>query len=371
MKFLFIDTYYPAFLRYFRKKHPKLNKESFKKQREVLLAQSFGTSDFYSYNLKKLGFQAEDLVVNDEILQRCWALENEIQFSSSCWLSKIQSFPYVYKLLGRPDWIQETTLAQIKKYKPDVLYFQDLTILNPESLAITKKYCRFLVGQIASPLPSEAYLKQFDLILTSIPYYVDYFKKRKIKSEYFKLGFEPRVSELMGEQKRIYDVVFVGSYSLYHRQSMKFIESLAQKIPLHVWGQGIGFLNPFSKLRGNYHGEAWGMEMYKILAQSKIVINRHISVAGDYANNMRLFESTGMGAMLITDNKKNLNDLFKVGREAEIYQDAEDLYRKINYYLTHDRERENIAAAGQRRTLADHNYFKRMKELVLLIEKYI
>ncbi len=371
MNFLFIDTYYPAFLGYFRKKYPKLNKESFKKQRQALLAQCFGTADFYSYNLRKLDSYAEDLVVNDEILQRRWAFENGVRFSSAGWLSKIQSFPYAYKLLGRPDWIAEIILAQIKMYKPDILYFQDLTILDPETLTLAKKYCRLLVGQIASPLASDSYLKQFDLILTSFPHYVDYFKKRKIKSEYFKLGFEPRVLELIGEPKRIYDVVFVGSYSLYHRQSMKPIESLAQNMHLDIWGQGMGFFNPFSKLYGNYHGQAWGLDMYKILAQSKIVVNRHINVSQNYANNMRLYEATGMGAMLITDEKKNLDELFKVGKEIETYKNADELISKARYYLNHEDKRKEIVAAGQKRTLEHHNYYNRMKEFIQIISRYI
>ena len=78
MKFLFVDTYYPAFLKYFRKKYPELNGESYKRQKETLLAQYFGTADFYSYNLRKLESQAEDIVVNDEISQRRWILENRI-----------------------------------------------------------------------------------------------------------------------------------------------------------------------------------------------------------------------------------------------------------------------------------------------------
>lgn len=370
MKFLFIDTYYPAFLKCFRKQYPGASEQSYQEQRIKLLAQCFGTADYYSYNLIKLGSQAEDLVVNDKILQRRWALENGIQFSSSGWLSKIQSFPYVYKLLGRPSWIQETTLSQIKKIKPDVLYLQDLTILNPDTLKTAKKYCRLMVGQIASPLPSEVYLEQFDLILTSFPHYLDYFRKENINSEYFKLAFEPRILDFVGKQKKIYDVVFIGSFTPFHLRGTEIIEQLSKKVKVHIWGQGLNrWLNP--SLWKNYHGEAWGLNMYKILAQSKIIVNRHISVAGDFANNMRLYEATGMGAMLITEDKKNINELFKVGSEIETYKNIDELVDKIRFYLAHDDKRQRIADAGQKRTLEDHNYYKRMKELVEIINKYI
>ena len=35
--------------------------------------------------------------------------------------------------------------------------------------------------------------------------------------------------------------------------------------------------------------------MYRVLRQSKIALNRHSDVAEDHANNMRLYEATGVG----------------------------------------------------------------------------
>jgi spore maturation protein CgeB len=110
--------------------------------------------------------------------------------------------------------------------------------------------------------------------------------------------------------------------------------------------------------------------MYKVLAQSKIVLNRHISASCGYANNMRLYEATGMGTMLITDKKKNLNDLFEVEKEVVDYESAKDLRDKIYYYLKNDKERERIAEAGQKRTLSEHTYLERMRDLIRIIKKY-
>jgi spore maturation protein CgeB len=192
-----------------------------------------------------------------------------------------------------------------------------------------------------------------------------------IKSEYQKLAFEPRILERIGVNKKMYSLTFVGSFTPYHQEGTKLLEEVAKQIPVHVWGQGIEFLSPFSPLRKNYHGEAWGLDMYKILAQSKIVINRHIGVSGKYANNMRLYEATGMGAMLITDRKRNLNDIFKVGKEAIDYKDKDDLVAKLKFYLKNDEERQKITIAGQRKTLNYHDYKSRMNELSKILYKYI
>jgi hypothetical protein len=41
--------------------------------------------------------------------------------------------------------------------------------------------------------------------------------------------------------------------------------------------------------------------MYRVLARSGIVVNRLGPVAEGAANNMRLFEATGAGALLLTE----------------------------------------------------------------------
>jgi spore maturation protein CgeB len=371
MRILIVDTYYPSFLQSFRKIHKGLFRLSYERYKKELLKTAFGTSDFYSYNLKKLGWEASEIITNDEILQNKWAKENGLKVGGNHFITKLQALPFAYKFLGRPKWVQEIALAQIKKYKPDIVYIQDLSILNPETLRKVKTCCRLLVGQIASPLPPRQYLKPFDLIVTSLPHYMSILRKMRIKSEYLKLAFDPRILKKVGKKKRIYNMTFVGSFTPYHSAGTKILEGLAKHVPVHVWGQGLEFLSPLSHLRKNYHGEAWGFEMYKILAKSKIVINRHISVSDGYANNMRLYEATGMGAMLITDRKKNLGELFKIGKEVVDYKNSADLVKKIGYYLKNETKREKIARSGQKRTLKDNTYRFRMRELVRILKKYV
>ncbi len=371
MKILIIDTYYPNFLESIRAKFPNLKNESYKIQHQFLLDQNFGTSDYYSFNLKKIGHQAEEVIINDEILMRKWARENGVKLTGSTFLSKIQMLSLVYRFIGRPKWIQQIALFFILKAKPDVLYLQNLTILEPATLREAKKFCKIVVGQIASPLPTKSMLKQYDLIVTSIPHFAGYLKSIGVKSEYLKLGFEPRILHKIPKLERIFDVSFIGSFTPYHRNRTNLLEDITRKIPVNIWGQGMHILTLNSPLKKLFHGECWGLEMYKILAESKIVINCHIGVAGDDANNMRLFEATGAGALLITDYKSNLDKLFKIGQEVIAYRDSQDLINKLQYYLLHKEEREKIANAGQKRTLQEHIYYKRMEQLVDILNHYL
>src|SRR5438445_13457678 len=103
--------------------------------------------------------------------------------------------------------------------------------------------------------------------------------------------------------------------------------------------------------------------MFEVLGSAKIGLNRHVvDVAGHFANNMRLFEATGMGTCLLTDMKSNLGELFEVDREVVAYENTQDLMRHLAYLLDHPAERRAIADAGQARTLRDHTYRRRMEQ---------
>jgi spore maturation protein CgeB len=70
---------------------------------------------------------------------------------------------------------------------------------------------------------------------------------------------------------------------------------------------------------------------------------------------MRLFEATGMGAMLLTDEDSDIGLVFEPGVEVVTYSSYEDCVEKIRYFLEHESERERIALKGQERTFNDHS----------------
>lgn len=366
MKIFIVDTYYPAALKHLRTQPDYLDKKPYSTQLKHLHGQFFGTSDSYSHYLQDLGHKTQEVIANDEALQKTWAKEHRINTAGSLLRDRLKSLPYIYRIVGRPRWIQDIIVAQIEYFHPDVVYFQDLTVLDPSYLQHIHKTYK-LVGQIASVLPHNAYLRHFDLLLSSLPNLVENINKLGITSKLFRIGFDSRIVDKVGEQTRTYDAVFIGSFSPYHRKGTKMLEQVAKETAIHVWGKGLPFLSPLSPLRRNFHGEAWGIPMYEVLARAKIVVNRHSDVAEEYANNMRMFEATGMGALLLTEDKKNLHELFIPGKEVVTYKDSDVLIGKIRYYLEHDDDRKKIAKAGQKRTLREHTYEMRMIELVRLL----
>jgi spore maturation protein CgeB len=142
---------------------------------------------------------------------------------------------------------------------------------------------------------------------------------------------------------------------------------VAKRFPqLRVWTQDIDAIPRDSALRACYAGVAWGREMYRILAGSRIALNHH-GPGAPHASNCRLYEATGMGALLLTDWQEDLGMLFEVGREIAAYRDTEECLALIAQYLEDEPARARIAAAGAARTLRDHTYRQRAQELLALL----
>lgn len=356
MKILILDTYYVGFLHKFYS-NEVCSKLSYSGIKQKIMSKLFGTSNFYSKNLISLGIQAEDLIINDKILQKKWVVENG-QRRFFDWADGAH-FPFT-KIGFHSNWQKEILENQIMEYKPDVLYCQNLYEPGPVFLAKIKKTSIRVVGQVASPVSfDKEFLTPYDLILSSFPHFVTRFRKLGIKSEYFRIGFEKTLLSKLKKSKKQYPVTFVGGFSRHHNNETVFPAAT------DVWGYG---KLPIST---KCHGEAWGIDMYNILYNSKITLNRHIDVAENHANNMRLYEATGVGTMLITDYKSDLHKLFVLSKEVETYKTEEELLEKTKYYLSHDKEREKIAKAGQKRTLRDHTYKRRMEELTKILDKYL
>jgi len=110
--------------------------------------------------------------------------------------------------------------------------------------------------------------------------------------------------------------------------------------------------------------------MYRVLYESRIAVNRHGGIAGNFAVNMRLYEASGMGALLLTDGGESLDRLFGIGQELVVWNTASELQELIHHYLRDEAARREIAAAGQRRTLREHTYAHRMQELVSILERH-
>lgn len=337
---LFVNTYYPGFLDSHYARTPGLASLPYDAQKQSLQETFFGDSDFYSRGLREAGWWADEIIVNCEPLQRAWASGK-----------------------GFPGEGLATTLEQVSAARPDVVYLQDLGLATRDFLVALRSRTVLIVGQIASPVPPVAHLPGLDLIVSSFPHFAEDFRRKGMAAVYQPLAFDRRVWDRLPKDGRPHAVTFVGGISPAHAAGTAFLEKLAGALPsMRFWGYGRESLPPASSIRKAHGGEAWGLDMFSLLAASAITVNRHIDVAGRNANNMRLFEATGCGALLVTDYKDNLSELFEIGKEIVAYRSPEECVDLIRYFEAHPDEARRIARAGQERTFRDHSYVLRMRD---------
>jgi len=410
MRLLRISTWYPLYLRQFYDRQPGLTLEPYAEQHARLMADCFGLADFWARALRaEVGYEAEEIIANVESMQKAWANEQGQSYTEE-------------------DWLFEITTAQIKAFKPDVLFVNDYITFTASYLRELKSECpsiRLVLGWCGGPYPDLSVFREYDVVLSCIPELVCGFREAGLRSHHLNHAFAPHILENldMSAPPNV-DFAFIGSITKqtsFHEQREQLLLQLVQKTDLQFWSainqpsfrrrsgamvrraafdtvdlaQRVGVPGALLKgtplvqkvarwptrppVPGSIHKQIvrrarppiFGVEMYQQLRQSKISLNTHIDISPVSASNQRLFEATGVGATcLLTDWKANLKDLFEPDVEVTSYKSAEECVEKVRYLLDHEDERRKIAAAGQRRTLRDHTFAQRAAQLDLIIKDY-
>lgn len=109
---------------------------------------------------------------------------------------------------------------------------------------------------------------------------------------------------------------------------------------------------------GHFYGRGWPRgylppgEDLAMLRRAKIGPNFHNSTG---PINLRLFQLPANGVMQICDNKRHLGVVYELDKEVVGFETVEECIELCRYYLAHDRQRREIAAAGWRRVMRDYN----------------
>jgi hypothetical protein len=220
----------------------------------------------------------------------------------------------------------------------------------------------FPIGLEDCPVPTVCYLidvhlgrwreqaaRFFDAVFIAQHDYVDRFRHAVGHDQvhWLPLAAAPDVHrQVYVDRPRTLDVGFVGNLAVAHQKTAR-----ARRLQL---------IAPRFQTNDFYRSYT-PAEVGEVYSQAKIVFNT--SIAGDVT--MRLFEGAACGALVLTDSIANgLDQLFEMGKEIVVYQDDADLLDKIAYYLVHDDEREQIARAGQQRTVQQHLYTHRARQIL-------
>ncbi len=160
---------------------------------------------------------------------------------------------------------------------------------------------------------------------------------------YLPEGANPDIHKPYNVEKTI-DVSFIGQ--CYGNRAAVISE--LRKKGISVDAYGLGWSN----------GPLSTEDMVKMYSQSKINLGFG-AVAGHkdtFCLKGRDFEIPMSGGLYLTEDHPELENVFRVGEEILTYGDIDDLERKIEYYLAHPVEAEEIRRKGRKRALHDHTW---------------
>jgi hypothetical protein len=372
MKILFVDTLYSSVLDGLGYLSSPTPQDSFEQLTKNLNQQKFAAGHMLASELEKLGHQTSVFYVNSLRSQASWSqtyLGKSISKNPSRWrnwqiLSRI---PIFGQLLHSKSALVNVLLSQIELTKPDIVYVLNINFLNQGLINKVKSLGPLVVGQIASPLPPAKMYMNYDHIFSAHPGQVQHFLKLGISSSWLPLAFDLHHYDKAtndGWPERFRDVTFVGTFGRHQKTTGPLLKALAEEIPsLEIFTFASQRKLRKLGLEKNLKGKAWGAKMHQIFAESKIVINRHGAVADGYSVNYRLFEGTGMGALVVTELGKNIHDLFEPGKEILTYESIPEAVQVTKNALSHFETYSKIAQQGQIRTLTKHTFSERARQL--------
>ncbi len=382
---------YNGYLEYFYRNHSRIGELSYMQHYETLINDSTEFVASYIRTFNKLGIEANCVIDNDKYLQNKWMTSNGLKFASK----------------------QKIILQQVVNYKPDVLWIDDLRFIDGPLLEKIKqetKSIKLICAYHCSPFNSEIIRKfrGLDFIFTCTPGLKEDLECKGLKSYLVYHGFDTDLLSRIntGNSNNGNGFVFTGSlfqgdgtrgerielverildakiglsvylylekkHKIRVKQTLFAINKLLTEMKIEKLKKTFPVLAHINAPVRNYpdiivkenHSPLFGIEMYKLLRMSGIVLNIHGSVSGNYAGNMRMFEATGVGSCLLTDNKSNLNELFDTGCEIVAYDNIDDCIEKALWLLQNEEKRRKIALSGQQRTLRMHKVEDRCRRIM-------
>ena len=235
---------------------------------------------------------------------------------------------------------------------------------------------------------SKKLAKYFTLVVTTDKDSISKYHKNNIYNVFHsQWAFNNFLFSKKKKGKYLYDSSFVGiGYGL----RKKIIDYLYKnKKPINCWGYGWKngrvdqdeMYNIFSKslINLNFSLSSDQISLKKFIKiffnknnKGKINLNKFYQIIlntknffdkKSYQIKARVFEITGCGGFLLTENAPYLDEYFDIEKELVIFHDKKDLNDKINFFLKNPDKLKFIAKKGQIKTIQHHTYEKRFNEI--------
>lgn len=306
---------------------------------------------------------------NKKILFAPWAAKDIFYSSRQQWMVPFKKFfgsflifdPKEYISTYGRDEMNRRFLDLIKREKPDFVFlwlisqefdletFVKIKEISPNTKTINyfgdddERFVHF----------TRYYAKYLDYCLnlpqlTSEPY-----KKDKLKNIFFSIGVNTNHFKPLNLEKK-YDITFVGTPKKDRYDYLKLL--LSKGIDVTIFGPGWEKYPEFSKV---YGGMLDDKEFVKVMNQTKIslALTKNYNRLNHFKG--RIFEINACKSFALIEYASKFSDLLK-DNEMAMFRGNKDLFKKINYYLKNEKEREKISTNAYNRVLDTYNIDKEL-----------
>lgn len=162
----------------------------------------------------------------------------------------------------------------------------------------------------------------------------------------------------------VYSKYFL-SRELTRRERFEYLKALSEKfkVSLYTYLPSSQLPKVINKGFADYYED-----MPHIFKTSKINLNITLrSIVTGIP--LRCFDIMGCGGFLLTNYQADFDVFFIAGEDYVFYENCEDLLSKAEYYLSHDKERKEIAQNGHRKVLESHTYINRLTTIESIIKE--
>lgn len=144
------------------------------------------------------------------------------------------------------------------------------------------------------------------------------------------------------------------------RERLRLLSAISEEFPLQIYTYSNTDEIPKAWNRGGAESK---IQMPQIFALSKINLNitaRPIRTGIP----QRIWDIIGAGGFLLTNYQEELGNYFDIGKEIDVFGSEQELLEKIDYYLCHEEEREQMAKSAYEKVKTEHTYLLRMQQLL-------
>lgn len=392
MKIAFVYTTNRLFWTYLYAKYRWLDTAEYHVQLGTVLDEPYGSHSGWQPVLKSRGHECETFFPGMVPLENAWMRENGLSNGT---------YPQSWRIL----------IDQLRAFQPDVVYCSlsnNYHISIVDAIRDSVSSIRAIINYAGSFTYDIHRLAKMHAVVTCSKEIRDALTDQGLRTYYVPHSFDMNVTRLVSNLSvhRSNKMVFAGGLVRrkgLHMERERLLENVVEAVPMAVYTPAFlqspvreavdwtvrkvasktagailsipAVAKPASlsfalrrlsrvelpstpmvstKLRKTFRPPVYGMDSYRMYMSYAVTLNH----SGEYrtAENLRLFEATGVGACLLTDWKINLPDYFDIDSEIVTYKNAEECTDKATWLLSHPEEARRIGEAAKQKCTTQHTF---------------